>query len=209
MQFLANRKFAIGFGLASLLIGSALLISAPKSPFTVHDKAYYASPEAVNFVRPGLVIKVAGVTIAADGTVKASVKLTDPKGQRWIAIGIQTPGTVSTSLILASIPKGATQYVSYTTRRVTSPITNVAATQAGTDSGGTWTNVADGDYVYTFATKLPANYDKTATHSVGAYGSRNLSEFDMGTQYDDDVYNFVPDGSKVTVTRDVVRQRNL
>jgi OmcA/MtrC family decaheme c-type cytochrome len=53
--------------------------------------------------------------------------------------------------------------------------------------------------------KLPANYDKTVTHSIGAYGSRNLNEFDMGIQYDDDVYNFVPDGSKVTVVRDVVR----
>ena len=37
------------------------------------------------------------------------------------------------------------------------------------------------------------------------YGSRNLSEFDLGTNYADTVYNFVPSGAKVTVVRDVIR----
>jgi OmcA/MtrC family decaheme c-type cytochrome len=201
-----NSKFflRLGTGLC-VLTGSVLLVSAPKDPFTVHDKAYYATPEVTNFVRPGLVIKVTGVDIAADGTVKARIKLTDPKGQPLDRDGILAPGSVSTSLILARIPKGATQYLSYTVRSQTSPITGVTAVQAGTDTGGTWTKVADGEYSYTFGLKLPAGYDKTVTHSIGAYGSRNLSEFDMGTQYDDDVYNFVPDGSAVKTVRDVVR----
>jgi OmcA/MtrC family decaheme c-type cytochrome len=77
--------------------------------------------------------------------------------------------------------------------------------QAGTDSGGTTQKISDGQYVYTFATKLPAGYDRTVTHTIGAYGSRNLSEFDLGTQYSNSVYNFVPDGSAVKVIRDVVR----
>jgi len=188
-----------------LLAGAVVLVSAPGGPFTPRDKAFYLTPEAANLIRPGLVIKIAGVDIANDGTMKARVKLTDPKGAPLDRDGIQTAGSVSTSLMIARIPKGQTQYLSYTTRVPTSPITGVSATQAGADSGGAWQKVADGDYTYTFGTKLPSGFDKTATHSVGAWGSRNITEFNLGTQYDDDVFTFVPDGSKVTVTRDVIR----
>ena len=89
--------------------------------------------------------------------------------------------------------------------RQTSPITGATADQASTDSGGTFTKTADGEYDYTFKTKAPAGFDATATHSVGCQASRSLSEFDLPTNYATDVYNFVPDGSAVTVTRDVVR----
>ena len=65
--------------------------------------------------------------------------------------------------------------------------------------------MADGEYIYTFRTKLPANYDKTVTHTIGLYGNRNLTEFDLGTYPYDLTYDFVPDGSKVTVTRDVIK----
>jgi OmcA/MtrC family decaheme c-type cytochrome len=37
------------------------------------------------------------------------------------------------------------------------------------------------------------------------YGSRNLTEFDLGTNYASTTYNFVPNGSSVTVVRDVIR----
>ncbi|MBI4874693.1 MAG: OmcA/MtrC family decaheme c-type cytochrome [Acidobacteria bacterium] len=133
------------------------------------------------------------------------MKITDPKGLPLDRAGIETPGAVSGSLILAYIPKGQTQYTAYTTRSATSPITNRTAIQAGADSGGVWTQVAPGEYTYRFGTKLPANYDRTATHSIGVYGNRNLTEFEMGTYLSDAVYNFVPDGSKVTVTRDVIK----
>jgi OmcA/MtrC family decaheme c-type cytochrome len=190
----------------SVVAGSVLLFSAAGPTFNVHQKAYYLDEAKVNFVRPGLIIKVLSASIGADGTIKARVKLTDAKGFALDRLGVTTPGPVSCSLIAANIPKGQSQYTAYTMRTQTSPITGVSARQAGADSGGTWetTNV-EGEYVYTFATRVPQNYDKTVTHSIGAYGSRNLSEFDMGTQYDDDVFNFVPDGSKVTVVRDVIR----
>jgi OmcA/MtrC family decaheme c-type cytochrome len=54
---------------------------------------------------------------------------------------------------------------------------------------------------------MPADYQKNATHSVGVYGSRNLSEFGLGTNYDSDVYTFVPDGSRVTEIRDVINDQ--
>jgi OmcA/MtrC family decaheme c-type cytochrome len=106
---------------------------------------------------------------------------------------------VSITFIAATIPAGQRQYTSYTTR------VQGTATQASGENNGTWTTLAEGDYEYTFRTKAPSAFDKTSTHSIGVYGSRNLSEFDLGTNYDDDVFNFVPDGSAVTVVRDVIR----
>lgn len=194
-----------------LVVGAVSLISAAKRQGfpTVHDKAYYADPNLVNFVRPGLAVKIQSAEIAADGTIKTRVKVTDPKGLPLDREGITTPGNVSMSFIAAVVPKGQergqTKYTAYTTRTQTSPITQQTAIQAGADSGGTWTKLADGDYSYTFRTKAPTGFDRNATHSIGVYSSRNLTEFDMGTQYDDDVFNFVPDGSAVTTVHDVVK----
>ncbi len=162
----------------------------------------------INFVRPGLNLKIVGASIAADGTIKARVQVTDSKGLGLDRLGVTSPGAVSISLIVATIPKGQTQYIAYTTRAQKSPINGVTAIQAGTDSGGVWTPVSDGVYDYAFATKAPSGYDKTATHSIGAYASRTLTDFDMGTNYADTVYNFVPDGSPVKVVRDVIRSQS-
>src|SRR5688500_20083710 len=63
-----------------VLVGAAALISATRPPFTPRDKAYYASADTVAFVRPGLVFKISSVTIAADGTVTARFKMSDPRG---------------------------------------------------------------------------------------------------------------------------------
>ncbi len=192
----------------AVVAGAVALVSAPSSPFTVNDKAYYADQAQVAFVRPGLVIKILSAEIASDGAIKARVRFTDPKGLPLDKDGLQTPGAISNGspgMIAAYIPKGKTQYVAYTTRPQTSPITNKTAVQARNDTGGVWQQVADGEYVYTFATKAPAGFDKTATHTIGVYGNRNLSEFDLGIDLADAVFHFVPDGSKVTVTRDVIK----
>ena len=188
-----------------MLAGAVALSSAPPPAYGVNDKAFYATEAQVNFVRPGLVFTITGVTVASDGTVTARVKMADPKGLPLDRLGIVTPGTISASMILARIPAGATQYVSYTTRTQTSPITAQSAVQASADSGGTWTQVAEGEYNYKFNRKLPAGYDMTATHTVGVYGSRNLTEFDFPTSYDDATYDWVPSGAAVTVTRDVIK----
>lgn len=190
-----------------VLFGAVGLFSNETPPFTERDKAFYMDEAMVNFVRPGLVITVTGHEIAQDGTVKARFKLTDPRGLGLDRLGITTPGNISVSFILARIPAGQSQYVSYTVRTQTSPITGVSAVQASADSGGTFQQTGDGEYVYTFRTKLPAGYDAAATHSIGAYGSRNLSEFDLRTNYADTVYSFVPNGSPVTVVRDMIEDK--
>ncbi|HYK18685.1 MAG TPA: hypothetical protein VEV37_11720 [Bryobacteraceae bacterium] len=58
-----------------------------------------------------------------------------------------------------------------------------------------------------FLTKAPANLDATATHSIGAQIERDLSAYGFPTTYTgNDVFTFVPNGSPVTVVRDVVNE---
>src|SRR5438034_4334285 len=164
-----SSVFAVGrYGLALALAvsGSVALMSAAKpkkAEFTPRDKAYYASASTINFVRPGLVIKIVSASIAQDGTISVDYKISDPKGLPSDPAGITTPGAISLSFCAAFIPKGQTQFYSYTTRLQTSPITKVTATQAGTDSGGASMKIAEGEYVYTFKTKAAgltgANWD--------------------------------------------------
>jgi OmcA/MtrC family decaheme c-type cytochrome len=196
-----NLKIALLAVSAVLLLGAGLLADETNL-FRPTDKAFYADEALVNFVRPGLVMKISKAEIAADGTVKAWVKFTDPKGLGLDREGIQTPGPISASLLLANIPAGQTQYVSYITRTRTGTRTVVQATGENT---GTWQKIADGEYTYTFVKKLPADFDKNATHTIGIYGSRNLSEFDLSTNYADATYNFVPSGAAVTQVRDIIR----
>src|SRR5450631_2310538 len=207
-----SSVFVVGrYALAlAAITASVVLVSAQKkSAFTPFDKAYYASEATVNFVRPGLTLKVVSANIAQDGTISVDYKITDPKGLPLDPAGITTPGAVSVSFLCAYIPKGQTQFYDYNTRVQTSPITKASATQASTDSGGTTKQVADGEFVYTFKTKaVGANstaYDPTATHRAGIYGSRNLTEFDLGTNYASNTLTWIPAGGTPTNTRDVVR----
>ncbi|HVN82356.1 MAG TPA: OmcA/MtrC family decaheme c-type cytochrome, partial [Terriglobia bacterium] len=181
--------------------------------FTKHDLAYYLDESSLAFIRPGLVLQITSVQIGADNGVTVFFKITDPKGMPLDRFGINTPGPVSTSFILARIPKEkqgtapfvSQQYVAYTTRIQKSPITGVSAVQAGTDSGGTYTTFADGSYSYKLKTLLPANFDKSATHTVSLYGSRDLSEFGLNSYGYSTEYNWVPNGNQVVDVRDVVR----
>ncbi len=188
-----------------LIAGAAALPSATrKSGFTPRDKAYYADSSTVNFVRPGLAIKIVSAQIAADGTLSVDYKLTDQDGNGLDRLGITSPGAVSPSFLVAYVPKGQTQFLSYVTRQRSSTDGTITVTQATTDSGGLQTQVGDGEYVYTFATKLPKGYDPTASHRVGVYGNRNLTEFDLGTYYASTVYDWVPGGGK-PAPREVIK----
>jgi OmcA/MtrC family decaheme c-type cytochrome len=191
-----------------VLAGAICLQSEGSYSFSRHQKAYYADANAINFVRPGLVFKVSTAAIAQDGTITARVLVTDPQGVPLDRDGIYTPGAVSISLIAATIPKDQEQYVAYTTRVQTSPITKASATQAGADSGGTFVKNDIGDYTYTFKTRATSGFDAAATHTIGVYGSRNLADFNLGINYASTTFNFVPSGGAVTVTRDVIKTQS-
>jgi len=193
--------------LACVIGLAAAALSAGDPPaFRPTEKAFYADQALVNFVRPGLTFKITKAEIAADGTVTAWIKMTDPKGMGLDREGIVTPGVISASFLIGYIPSYDVPYVSYITRSRTGAAGTV--TQATGENTGKWTKIADGDYTYTFLNKVPASYDKNATHTIGVYGSRNLDEFELGRNYSDAVYNFVPNGTPVTVTRDIIRTQS-
>jgi OmcA/MtrC family decaheme c-type cytochrome len=196
-------RFVARAATMAAVIALSLTGSSKKHQYSPHEKAFYVDAATVEFVRPGLVLTINSAQIASDGTISAVYSVADPNGLPLDAAGVTTPGTISLSLVAAVIPNTQEQYVSYTTR---SAIGTVLGTiqQPGADSGGKSTALAAGQYQYTFTTKAPSGYDATATHTIGIYGSRNLTVYNLGTNYASATFNFVPNGAPVTHVRDVI-----
>jgi hypothetical protein len=167
--------------------------------------AAFADPALVEFVRPGLVARITTASVAQDGTIQVQFTLADPKGLPLDRLGITTPGPVAISFIAAYLPQGQNDYTAYTTRSATNAGTGLTVQQPAADSGGVFTQTGDGAYTYTFGKKLPSGFDATATHTIGFYATRNLSEFNLDNNYADGVFSFVPNGSAVTRVHDEVR----
>jgi OmcA/MtrC family decaheme c-type cytochrome len=183
---------------------AASLASAPRRPYSPHEKAFYADPATVEFVRPGLTITINSAKIASDGTITVVYSIADPNGLRLDAAGVTTPGTVSLSYVAAVLPSNQEDYTAYTTRTATGTV--LASTQQpGADSGGPATQIAAGQYQYVFHTKAPSGFDAAATHTIGIYGSRNLTVYDLGTNYASATFNFVPNGAAVTKVHEIVK----
>lgn len=190
--------------LACAFLFTAALFSSPDRPvFTRRDKAFFADPRVINFVRPGLVIKITGATIAADGTITITFTATDPQGLPLDLAGVITPGAVTPNYIASFIPPGGTDYVPITKRAQTGAVSGTVQ-QPGTDTGGKLTANSDGSYTYTYGTKAPANLDPATTIGVGIYATRNLTEFDLGTNAANAVLNFTPGGGAPAAVHDVV-----
>lgn len=203
-------RAVIGLFLLALLVSTALAAGSDKAPakrvYSAQEKSGYLSKEELEFIRPGLQFKIDSFTIPAD-TLKPVVRFTikDDQGQPLDRDGVLTPGAVSSSWILGRINAGETQYTSYTTRSVTSPITKVTAIQPAADSGGAYKKISDGVYEYTFGTALPASYPKNVTTTLGLYSTRDLRNWGGTRHVVNIIQNFVPDGSAVKTVRDVSR----
>src|ERR1051325_1842475 len=177
--------------------------------YSTHEKAKYLDPQVVGFVRPGLVIKINSASIAADRTMTAVVTVTDPQGLALDNTGITTPGVVTLSFIMGSIPKDGAQYANYIMTTITGAAGTfprpIAENQNSTNTTpGKLTSLGNGQFQYVFGTKAPANFDQTATHTLAVYGNRNLSQFNMPTNFASATYNFIPAGGSVNQIRDVV-----
>jgi hypothetical protein len=198
-----NKRLLLGALVTALAIS---LHSAPAGAYGKRDKASYANQNLVAFVRPGLKITINSAEIAADGTISTTFTITDPLNAPLDRLGVASPGAVSLSFVAARIPRGRTQYVAYTVRQQTGAVSGTVQ-QAAADTGGTYTTLADGRYRYVFGTKA-TGFDSSATHTVGIYGSRNLTEFELGTNYASTTFSFVPAGGMPTVVRDVIRTQS-
>jgi OmcA/MtrC family decaheme c-type cytochrome len=186
-----------------IVLAVSLVSAQERRHFSPREKAFYADAETVQFVNPGLVITVTGATIAANGTITAQYTLTDPTGLPLDSAGISTPGAISISFVAAYIPNGQEQYTAYTTKVDTGTVI-ASAIVPGADSGGVTTVLGNGAYQYVFKTQAPSGFDTTATNTIGIYGSRTLTAYGLPINYASTTYNFVPNGAKVTHTRDVI-----
>jgi OmcA/MtrC family decaheme c-type cytochrome len=170
----------------------------PQQFYQKGQAEYYLSVEELQYIRPGLHVTVDSIEIPADRQPVVELSFTDDFGQPLDRAGAVTPGAVSFSFILSWYDAPVRDYVAYTTRPQTSPITGDTAVQASSDSGGTFEDLALGKVRYTFGTQLPEGYDDSVTHTLGIYASRNLNDTPLETtQYDNVEYDFVPDGSDV------------
>lgn len=192
-----------------LIMGSSSIALAKASTaagnfYTAADKEFYLTADEIFFIRPGLVLEIQDVTIPTDRQPEVTFKLSDPGGLALDRNGITTPGPVSTSFILSYIPEGEEAYVAYTTRVQNSPITGVSVTQASPDAGGVYTDLGGGQYLYKFKTALPADYDVDATHTLGIYARRDLTEFELDRYVANELEHFVPSGASEPMPRDIV-----
>jgi len=195
------------YALSSLvLLGVGLTIAGDgiQPTYKPTEKAYYLSAVQASFVRPGLNLEIQKVEFTPP-TVNVTFRISDNAGQGLDRLGIDSPGVVAPSFILARIRPGDSQYTAYTTRIRTSQITGGPVVQATSDSGGTYTSVGDGVYRYTFGTRLPADFEVDATHTVGMYASRNLTAFGLTNFVANTTVDFVPANAPVTQVRDIVR----
>jgi OmcA/MtrC family decaheme c-type cytochrome len=189
---------------AIALLASAALFSGPTShPFTRRDKAFFADPRVVAFVRPGLALKITGATVAADGTITVQYTVADPRGLALDLAGINTPGAITPNYMASYIPAGGSDYIPITSRAATGAVSG-AIRQPGTDAGGRLTQTGDGAYQYVFATKMPAGVDPASTVTIGIYASRNLTEFDLGTNSANAEFSVTPNGSAPAAIHDIV-----
>lgn len=196
--------------------------AAAPSPATPSPARYqanqleaYASQDTLNFIRPGLKVKVNSITIGSDRKPVVDFNLTDDLDQPVDRLGKVTPATVSVSFILAWYNPATRQYTSYTTRSVTtpnnSPRPGATTVQAGTDTNGTFTDLETGHAKYTFGKVLPSGFDQTKTHTLGIYASRNLTtvpgltEDIKKTYYANVEFDFRPDGQTVSEKWDKMR----
>jgi OmcA/MtrC family decaheme c-type cytochrome len=200
LRFLAPHWRALGL----VALVAAGLTSAPRRPYTPHEKAFFADDATVEFVRPGLTITVNSAAISPNGAITVTYSLTDPNGLPLDSAGVTTPGLITLSYVAAVIPNGQQDYTAYTTRTATGTVI-ASIQQPGADSGGTTTQVGQGQYQYTFHTAAPSGFDATATHTIGIYGSRNLTPYGLTINYASASYNFVPNGAPVTHVHDVIR----
>jgi len=202
--YLKSITLALRITACLAIIALCVVAQTNKHRYSPNEKAFYADPALVNFVRPGLAIKINSASISPAGVIAVTYTLMDAAGLPLDATGVLTPGTISLVYVAAHIPKGQPQYVAYTTEQASGPVLGTI-TRPDFESGGTTKQLGAGQYQYVFQATAPAGFDPTETTTVAVNGKRDLTAFDLGTNYAGTTYNFVPSGAAVTVTRDIIR----
>ena len=184
--------------------------SSPQAIYLPQSKEYYLTADQFDFARPGYHIKLVKVKIGDDRKPVVDVSLTDDLGAPLDRNGVQTPGICTTTYVLSWYNPENRNYTSYATRKQTTPDGLHSAIQPASDTGGVYKDIDVGHFTYTFGTVLPADFDKTKTHTIAAYGRRTLPAdiLDGKVYIDNDEFDFRPDDQTVTAKWDEIQEKN-
>ncbi len=163
---------------------------------------------------PGLQMQISKVEIGADNKPVVTFKLTDAKGVPFKASDLDANSLRFTlAKIVLDKDTGLTHYENYFVNQVKGTeftfngqkkqpaLATTTQVSSAMDQGGKLTETDTG-YTYVFTNTLPANYDKTATHVLGAQATRDARAYVANA-----VFSFVPAGG-TPVTREVVKTDN-
>ena len=125
----------------------------------------------------GLQVEIQNVVIGDSLRPEVTFTLKDAAGQPLALSDISAPRFILARLDVLN-DRGSARYFSYTTTVQTvpagSPNAGVSAEQATYDSNGELSQLGPGRFVYTFRKVLPADYDRTKTHTVSAQIDRTV-----------------------------------
>jgi OmcA/MtrC family decaheme c-type cytochrome len=149
----------------------------------------------------GLVGVITSASIDADGVVTATFRVTDGSGVPLVAVLTATmdPQQVRVRFTIAQLVEYSgggelpNTFFKY--------INQINPTSPAYDANGTLTllGATTGTYRYTFHTKLPADYDRSLTYTVGMQGDRMFDGQELGA---DPVFDFVPAGGTPQIWND-------
>jgi len=163
---------------------------------------------------PKVYVNITNITATADanGVARVNFNVEDAAGDP--VVGIASANFSIAKLVPPAAGESFNKWVSYkyqteTVSGNTFPMPDgFQAEQAYRESNGTFTDNGDGSYSYTFATNLanvtkpvsltPVTYDRSLTHRIAIMMGGHSGPTD------DAWIDFVPDGSPVTETRDII-----
>ncbi len=154
-------------------------------------------------VGAGLRIEIQDVTIAA-GEAVVTYQLTDADGTQLDSSGLYSEGEVIERFMLAWLDEAGDgtplQYTSYVTRMEGDSVQATSETP-GDDNPPEVLDYDNGIHRYTFTAPIDPGANAGKTHTLGMYATREFEEVEYSASA---TFDFVPDGSAVAVTRDVV-----
>jgi len=154
----------------------------------------------------GLDAELTAAAVAADGTVTVRFLLTDSAG---VPLEPTTSSTTDPAKARVRMTIARLEVVNQTVEGFTTDftqyrnyVTSGAAAQPAYDSGGVFgpLDAATRTRTYTFATKLPAGFPATLTHTVGAQIERAFAGTSLVAN---PILDFVPAGGAAATTRAV------
>jgi OmcA/MtrC family decaheme c-type cytochrome len=184
----------------------------PANPATGNPGVKGSDGRSAQVPSAGLTIEITDVSVPDDLHPLVTLGIRDAASRALDRSGLYTPGAVSVSFVLAHLTSAngvVGQYAPYNTATVNgASVSNVSpalasATQPRSENNGTWTELDPnaGTYTYRFNAALPADYDKSKTHTLAVYSAR---PFQGASYVSNPVFHFRPDGGSVGEKREIV-----